>query len=1272
MTESSQLPEAEIGSLAPELQALLILDFVGSTALVRELGDARSAELSYRVDRAIRKLVREQQGREIDKTDGFLLLFSHPLDAVRFALLSHQRLKEIARQEALRPGRITARIGIHFGEVILRPNNEEDVQAGAKPLEVDGLAKVFTARLMSLARGGQTLLSRSAFNLARDAAIGAGEFTSSIRWIAHGSYIFHGFDEAHEVFEVGAIGLAPLANPLNTEKAWRSVGPGEESMLGWRPAPGLPILSRSNYILSECLGKGGFGEVWLARDKTTQLPRVFKFCFQPDRLRGLKREVTLLRLLNENLGDRSDIVRVENWNFDQPPFYLELEYTDGGDLVEWANSHGGIEAVPFATRLELLAEVAAAIAAAHGVGVLHKDLKPSNILIYTDDAGKPRARLTDFGVGLLTDRYQLVEKGIAATGLTETLETASSDSSRSGTRLYTPPEVLEGKPPTIQSDIYSLGVVLYQVVAGDLTRALGPGWERDVPQELLCEDIRACIDRDPQRRLGDAREIANRLRNVEGRSEKLQRERQRAEDTEKIARELQLSNQRRRKLAVTVTAALFALAVIAGFAYRERSRAILNSKLSNEAQSEKAAAFAAMHKAQETESALRESRTKLEHETYRSTVSMVSAALRNGDKVSYDLFRTLASSPESLKDWEYRFLSYWACKPSEAIAATETFMPPLIANGNQLIIGTRNSSAIFDIKTSSTVRQFYEPSLVLLAAVSPDEKIILTTTEAGTATLWDSTSGIRKNTLDVAGASNQLALQKADTPYCFAMFNPDGSQVLLAYLDGRLFVFDSNSGRALHTAFLNTSFWRAAASPDLSTLAVVGQSSAIRIYDTKTGKLLRELERSNKAIPLDCAFHPEKPIIASGHDDGSVVLWDSKSFDQKSVLNEHYGKISRIHFSGDGLSLLAAGRDNRVVVWNLATLKVRSILSCASPLVDAVLDKAGKSACTQTQGSVMVWRIEPTTTCTVSTIDSAQLKRVHFRPCSAQLALVCNDDNLRIWNCSTAKIESTFQTSHGAVNDARFSHDGRCIASACSDGHLLVWDAEGRNEMADLDTGTTQTGCIAFSSDDNMVAVSADKGQIELWNHRTRTKIQDLHDDYLQHQVSQFDGDGLLENVQCPERSVLLAARRKPPGINIWNLASMTHNEMSFVGKEVTGMATCADADLVVCSAAGNQSFAYSLKDLKLQKNGWNRAQARVFRQNGLVNDVCASKNGKRIFTAGDDGTIRVWDTGCQECLLQINMPDHKKGISIALSDDGNYLASATDDGKLVVFKTAD
>ncbi len=288
-------------------------------------------------------------------------------------------------------------------------------------------------------------------------------------------------------------------------------------MLGWRPAPGLVVPHRPNWVLSRKLGEGGFGEVWLAEHKKTRDGRVLKFCFELERVRALQREVTVCRLLREALGNRPDIARILDWNFDEAPYFLEFEYTEGGNLLEWIEAQGGFAAVPLAARLEIAAQVAEAIAAAHSVGVLHKDIKPANILVTPRADGPPQARVTDFGIGLVTDGSRLADYGITVLGMTDLGRPQTLGSQASGTRIYMAPEVLEGRPATTQADIYSLGVLVYQLAVGDFAKALAPGWERDVDDEVLRDDVAAFVDGRPERRVASAIEVARRLRSLDAR-----------------------------------------------------------------------------------------------------------------------------------------------------------------------------------------------------------------------------------------------------------------------------------------------------------------------------------------------------------------------------------------------------------------------------------------------------------------------------------------------------------------------------------------------------------------------------------------------------------------------------------------------------------------------------------------------------------------------------------------------------------------------------------
>ena len=312
----------------------------------------------------------------------------------------------------------------------------------------------------------------------------------------------------------------------------------------WRPAPGLEVPGTS-WQLEEKLGAGGFGEVWLARHRRLKEPRVFKFCLREDRLGALKREMTLFRIWRTRSGDHPHLVRLLGVSLDRPPFYLEEEYVAGRDLRTWCAAQGGPGAVPLELRLELVAQAAEGLAAAHEAGILHRDIKPGNILIScarpdgdargsargdagtgsveaasgaasrSVERGRPTAKLTDFGVGHVMSAEALA--GITATGLTT--RPGPGTTAVPGTHAYLAPEVLMGQPATVQSDLYSIGVVVYQLLVADFTQPVTTDWARNVPDAVLQEDLHRCFAGRPEERFGGARELAEHLRSIAARRE---------------------------------------------------------------------------------------------------------------------------------------------------------------------------------------------------------------------------------------------------------------------------------------------------------------------------------------------------------------------------------------------------------------------------------------------------------------------------------------------------------------------------------------------------------------------------------------------------------------------------------------------------------------------------------------------------------------------------------------------------------------------------------
>ena len=194
--------------------AIVLLDLIGSTAFVQKVGAQRAARWLQYHDRLARSLCYKHQGREIDRSDGFLLSFESVEDAVNFSL---------KYQETIPPKvKIQCRIGIHWGLIVEVHQDELLVVAGAKKVELEGISKNIAARTMSLCQAGQVLLTKEAAHkiLSRTKRV----ISAKYRMVCVGLYKFKGVKAPIEVFAVGE-SIKSLQPPPGSEKVKRLGGP---------------------------------------------------------------------------------------------------------------------------------------------------------------------------------------------------------------------------------------------------------------------------------------------------------------------------------------------------------------------------------------------------------------------------------------------------------------------------------------------------------------------------------------------------------------------------------------------------------------------------------------------------------------------------------------------------------------------------------------------------------------------------------------------------------------------------------------------------------------------------------------------------------------------------------------------------------------------------------------------------------------------------------------------------------------------------------------
>lgn len=261
--------------------------------------------------------------------------------------------------------------------------------------------------------------------------------------------------------------------------------------------PGVRV---SEYLLENCLGVGTFGEVWQARHHIWERERVaIKLPTEPEYVRYLQREGVMVHGLRH-----ANIVRVIGLDpFAEIP-YLVMELVRGPSLRDVLREHPSGIAVPAAVTV--LRGMLGGVAAAHAANVLHRDIKPGNVLLNLD--GRPLSavapddvKLSDFGLGL---RDESALRTLAQSA------SLARDDALVGTLAYMAPEVRDGggRKPDPRSDLYSVGVVFFEMLTGD--RPAGaelPGTIRaDVPAAL--DEIFRRLYARHDRRYGSAAEVA--------------------------------------------------------------------------------------------------------------------------------------------------------------------------------------------------------------------------------------------------------------------------------------------------------------------------------------------------------------------------------------------------------------------------------------------------------------------------------------------------------------------------------------------------------------------------------------------------------------------------------------------------------------------------------------------------------------------------------------------------------------------------------------------
>ena len=372
----------------------------------------------------------------------------------------------------------------------------------------------------------------------------------------------------------------------------------------------------------------------------------------------------------------------------------------------------------------------------------------------------------------------------------------------------------------------------------------------------------------------------------------------------------------------------------------------------------------------------------------------------------------------------------------------------------------------------------------------------------------------------------------------------------------------------------------------------------------------RTLRGHHGPVPFS-DFSPDGATVVSAGYDGEIKLWDVATGQLKVSLVKHTGPVDGAAFSPDGATLATCSRDRTVVLWDLKTGQAKGTLRHNVEVVKSAFSPDGKVLATACHdGAVMIW--DTLTRDCVKTLQADPKEAIHlaFSPNGALLVTCGEEPTVKIWGTADYERIATLAGHDDAVYALGFSPDGQTLATGGRDQAIILWDVATRTRRHTFRDDTGSVRSLAFSTDGTTLASTGQDPTIRLWDTMTQKLRTTIH--------------GHLREVRCvafsPDGSMLVSAGDDAT-VKIWDLSD--HN------------------GLVHWTGHSN----------------WIRT-------------VAFSPNGRKLASCSDDGTVKIWDAATGQPLTAFTGPTAAVS-EIAFSPDGELLAAASDDRSIYLWDVA-
>jgi WD40 repeat protein/tRNA A-37 threonylcarbamoyl transferase component Bud32 len=1031
------------------------------------------------------------------------------------------------------------------------------------------------------------------------------------------------------VDEPAPVKSAPPSGPVPA----KPIRPTDSTAAGVAPRPTGEKLGR--FEVRAELGAGAFGRVYRAYDPQLDREVALKVPHaaaldSPKRVERFLREAKAAANLRH-----PHIVPVFDAGTDNGRHYIASAFIAGQKLADAVEaSDGGLD---FQRAARLARELAEALAYAHEQGIVHRDVKPDNVMLDQAD----RMHLMDFGLAARQD---------AESRLT-------SDGAVMGTPSYMAPEQAKGDTANVgpAADQYACGVVLYELLTGKTpfagpvpvvlhnqihTDPDPPGKLRaSLPKDLETVCLKAMSKR-PEDRYADCQALADDLRRyLEGEPVSARR----LGAVEKAIRWVRRNPAAAGLVAagvlvaglLAVTAALAVLGMQAmearDVAEKATGEAVTaNDQLAKEKSQVEAARDQLADEQKRTSEARDEAvKQKEKADEQRKLAEKAEADAKKAQAAEAEARKQVEREREKLAVYDYGSTlrvaqEEWRRSDFGATRVLLDRTDPKLRGWEWRYLKRLNDSSQIDLLGHSAA--------VAFAAFTPDGRRVLTADQNGHVRTWDATTG--KVHLDkftgVVNSSVPVSL--------------DGHRFLsVNYEKGpTLQVWDATTGKEVALQGVKHTTIYAAFSTDGRRVAATMQDRTAKVWDADTGKELL-LRQNFTSWTKSLAFSPDGSRLFLACENAGQV-WDTETGKEVAALEGFTGVVSRATFSPNGKRVVTTVGDNTARVWDVDTGRQVTALQGHTGIIDfAVFSPDGRRVLTACGNAVRVG-----------------------------LGAVKRDDTARVWDVASGKAV-VFSGHKSSIKSAAFSPDGKRVVTASADGTARVWDADTGAEVLTLRGHTGSVIAAAFSPDGNRVVTGSEDRTAKVWDASTRKEGGVLLADAGV--VRAVSRDGM--------RAVGITADQKA---KVWDAST---------GKEITTLkGYSGEAVVVEFSPDGRRVVTATDKWARVWEADTGQPLAALQLSVGVIGTAVFSPDGKRLITTSNtryggeyarthDSGIPVWDvdTGKQVLTLkghtatrgvgsaELNpaafSPDGQKHLrvsSAAFSPDGRWIVTASDD----------